>query len=331
MQGAPVRRALNVLTVVTLLVTSQLSAQKNGGIQPDCMSGCLPQYAVEVTPDGSAIYKSSLGTYTVDFSVRNAGTTPDTWDLSCGGSGVITCQGLSQSTISLDIGEMESVTVTYSASGAGTGTLLLTADADGHSMDNGSYSITINGPGAPVISTAPQNTSYQDYSKCVAACFNGVYQYSTPAYFSLGQARTLSLTYNSATHKPRPVVWVDVSENPQTTAYPTHYSIQIKKQSTGALITQLNDSTIAYYTRHSSGNTRVAAVFDAYTNGMSTGAHGIEVIITSYYSGGPTLASTTATTALINDMSGSPFESPRLSRRLVYVSTPTAIGAAEAR
>ena len=274
----------------------------------DCPS-CLPDYEVQVTPDGSAVTKPSSGTYTAVFTVKNTGTNPDSYDLICAASGVLQCVSVSQTPISLDPNEQTNITVTYTASSAGVNTLSLSAgsvEGFGHFVsDDGSYTVTVNGPGAPVISTAPQNASYRDVSKCIASCFDGTYSHSSPAYVSLGVPRGFSLAYNSATHKPRPVVWVDVSENAQTTADPTNYSIQIKNLNTGTFITQLNSSTITYYTRNAGDSTRVAAIFDAQANSITTGRTPIEVTITSYYSGGPTLATTATTYVVITDQSGS--------------------------
>jgi len=276
----------------------QLAAQV-----PLCPGACGSD--IQVTPKGAQASAPANSTgQLLTFTVENIGTVGHNVTFSCPTTSPITCTNLSHSSYSFDPSEQIVVTATYSTGVVGAGSLTLAAT--GTASDNGWYDLLSTGPAAPVISMAPQNTTYRDAGKCVASCFDGVYAHSTPAYFSLNSARSLTLAYNSQTQKPTPLVWADVSLSAGATL-PTTYSIQVRRVGAGTWMTLLNGSTIAYYSPHSSGLTRLAAALDAATNQIdSTGVFDLEVSVLAYY-GGTTLGDTATTQLLINSQSRSAF------------------------
>ncbi len=298
MPGRRHSRWYSILPLLAVLAPpGTLTAQE----APEC-SGCGG--GISVTPDGSTVtVTSGSNGLTALFQVENTSGGALSIDFACSTVGPLSCTDLDIDSYSFDPSEIIQIQATYNATGVGVGTLILGASGD--ASNEGWYAITSQGPAAPAVSLAPHNASYRDVGKCVAACFDAVYSHSTPAYFSLGTARGVTLAYNSQTHKPTPVVSVDVSLAPGATL-PTAYSIKIRRPG-GAWFTLLNDSTFAWFAAHGSGLTRLAAAFDAATNLVdSTASIPVEVEVTAKYPS--TSISTTVTTQLlINSQSRSVF------------------------
>jgi RHS repeat-associated protein len=132
--------------------------------------------------------------------------------------------------------------------------------------------------------------------------FDVVFGHSTPAYFSLGQARGITLAYNSATVRPTPVIFLDVSNVPGYS--PTSYSVQVRRNNT--VLDLLNGTNVVYYTPATTQPVRLAVAFDAQTNGLGTGWHDVTVTVTSHLSSGPQ-SNTVPTRVLVLDRTTSPF------------------------
>ena len=306
-------RLVPLLLLLSTLGVPGLAAQWPP-VQPQaqCQEGCggedppPPYYAVDVTPDGgSGLNVTAFAGGSYSFWVQNTGTIDDTYTLTCLGPGVGASCSVSPSSLFLAYGNGTYVTANYVAGAAGTGSLAL--QADGQAEDGGFKNATITGRGYPVLTDTAQNSTYLDRRKCVEGCFQAVYAHSTPAYISMGVPRSLTLVYNSATHRPSPTVTVDVTENAYTTPAPTSYSIRV--QYNGVWLTLLNDSTFAYYTHAPGGPTRLVAAFDALANGLTTGRYQVVVAVKAFYASGGPLESTITTNVLINDQSKSVFGS----------------------
>jgi RHS repeat-associated protein len=276
-----------------------------GGIAPMCI-GCVPPYRVAVTPDASPLTHNAFTSgFQVTFVVKNTGTEPDTYTLSCmGGFGVV-CDNQSHTSAYLTSNQTVTVTVWYSTGAAGNASVTLMAMGESDFTDSGSYAITVYGPGAPVLATTPHNGTYRDVGKCAAACFAVTWGHSTPSYVSLGAERAFGLVYNSATHVPMPVVHVDVDKNLQTTSLPTHYSIQLRKAD-GSFLTLENGATTAWFGVPATLPARLTAAFSSQANSMPTGAYELTVLVTAHY---PVAALTSQASlrVLVNDQSGSIF------------------------
>jgi YD repeat-containing protein len=242
------------------------------------------------------------------FTVKNTGNLEDTYDLSCLGTGTVTCTGLSVSVVSLAHAQSTQVTAYYSTGAAGVGTLRLDAYSRGSdgTGDEGTFNVTATGPGLPQVSVTNAEVRYRDYAKCVAGCFHGAWSHSTPSYMALESRQAATLVYNSATHKPVPVVGVDISFNTYTTTLPSYLTLELRKASDNSLITLLNGTTSVYFGTDTIGSRRLVAAFDAQANGMGTGAHLVNAAVTAVYAT-TSYAATIQTVVVINDQSQSLF------------------------
>lgn len=152
------------------------------------------------------------------------------------------------------------------------------------------------GTSAPLVSLAPYS------SGVLTGGFDVAFAHSTPAYFSLGQAREVTVAYNSATVRPTPVIQFDVSS--PTWAPATVHFVQVRRASNGTLLDLLNGSQTVYYSPAGTTPLRLAVAFDAQANAFGTGWHDITVTVTSL----PSNQSTTVPTrVLVVDQSGSAF------------------------
>jgi RHS repeat-associated protein len=302
------RRFLLGLASLLVLFTGNASAQDKdgGGITPMCVEGCGGGGGgVSVTPDGQSVSRTALGTFTQVFSVQNLGPVADTYELYCSGTAGITCVDVSPSSLTLPVGDVGTVTVTYGTGSAGLGTLALFADSPTTDAgDGGSLDITVTGVGEPVVSLSPYAPMVRSSALCVASCFDFVYARGTPSYTSLNVNRAFAVVYNSAMHRPTPVIQLDVSYNAQTNQYPTSFKVEVRKGAN--LLTLQNGTTAAYYQALAGQTTRLAAVIDARANGLATGDHAVTVTVTAIYPG--TVLTTTGSTRLVVlDETGSSF------------------------
>ncbi|HRZ09506.1 MAG TPA: RHS repeat-associated core domain-containing protein, partial [Gemmatimonadales bacterium] len=171
-------------------------------------------------------------------------------------------------------------------------------------LDNGSYDITVTGPGAPVLSLSPYSPLVRSSGLCAASCFDFLYSRGTPSYTSLNTARAFAVTYNSSMHRPTPVIQLDADYNGQTTQYPTSYKVEVRK---GAVpLTLQNGATAAYFQALSGQPTRLAAAIDAKANGLGTGDHAVTVTVTAIYPSA-NLATSVSTRLVVLDETGSSF------------------------
>jgi RHS repeat-associated protein len=289
-----------VAIVLTWSLPLELHAQVTGGsggtMQPMCVSGCLPNYAVSVTPDGGTApdRSATTGGYTASFTIANTGQLTDTYYLSCSSVTPVTCDGLSQSQVTVLPAKYGHVTASYSVGNPGTGSLTL--HVNGEASDVGSYSVhVVTPPASPIVLLTPWNGAVRDLSACVNACFEKVVTHATPAYISMDVPRSFGLTYASGSVRPTPVVWV----NALRPSGATSLAIGLQRISTGGNLTLLNGSTSAWYAI--SGDTvRMAAAFDALANGItSSGVYGIRVTVTANFASGPSSSTTLTTTVPI--------------------------------
>jgi RHS repeat-associated protein len=270
--------------------------------------GQFGEPSVEVIPDGE-IGPNRLpfsSGHTATFTVINVGTGYGAFSSSCSTTGPVTCTGNSGSGgFVLAPDQQINILAYYNVGAAGTGTLTLTVTSDNSSaQDEGSFTIPVVNP-SPLVSLAPHNASYRDVAKCVAACFDVVMAHSTPPYHSLGTPRSVTVVYNSSMARPTPVILMDVSNS--GTPYPTHYSVQVRRVSPAVNLTLLNGAQAVYYVAGTTTTSRLAAVFDARANGLPTGWHDVQVIVTSHYSDATTVSTTLGSRVLVVDRSGSSF------------------------
>jgi len=100
--------------------------------------------SAQVTPDGgtTADRQANTGGYGETFTITNREAAPVTFTLSCAGSAIVTCSGVSPSSVNVGGGAQTTATATYSVGAAGSGTLTLTATG-GVDSDQGSYNVPV--------------------------------------------------------------------------------------------------------------------------------------------------------------------------------------------
>jgi hypothetical protein len=140
--------------LVAILACSIVPARSAHAQITNCISCGVP-YKVEVTPDGlpDTLRLANSGPFAVTFTIRNAGDSTDTYDLSCSATGPVTCGSLSQSFVHLSPFTETPITVHYTTGAPGSGSLTLHATGRHQPepvSDQGNFLVT--SVGAPAVS-----------------------------------------------------------------------------------------------------------------------------------------------------------------------------------
>ena len=257
--------------------------------------------AVVVTPKGQSISVTASSQQQLTFDVYDTAQVADSFSLTCAVTGSETCVSVTPSTIQLLSHQHGSATLTYTSGESGTtGTVKFKAQSliyGATTRDSSVYTV-FNGPGpTPTVSLAPYSGARHN-----ASAFDATALHQTPAYWSMGAAHALTVSYNASTTRPTPVVAVDVTPT-SSQSLPTAYGLQVQIVG-GPLLTLLNGASIAYYSGGTVAKTRLAAAIDAKNNGLTTGWYDIDVIVTSVFSGGNSTQSV-RTRLLVDDESKS--------------------------
>lgn len=155
---------------------------------------------------------------------------------------------------------------------------------------------------APPIATVERGALYQRAFSSCGGCANAVLSYQTPAFHSLDQVRSLTLTYSSARSAPTGVVVLDVIPNSTTT--PERISLSLKGAD-GALITLSSGGTEAFYSA-GEGLNRITAQFDASAYGSAP--YPMTAIVRNWW-GSSSLETELPVTVLINNQRSAIYES----------------------
>lgn len=185
-----------------------------------------------------------------------------------------------------------------------TGTVTLATGSNtvtGYIEDNisqagsNSASYTLSAPPAgPIVDLTPHNGTNRNVALCMANCFDEVLTYSTPAYRSLDQDRSLTLMYRSSQASPVATVTVDVRDTAALTV--DHLSIKLLDPN-GALVPLLNGPSERPFQNQAGVTLRISAQFSA--TGVATGAYTYTAIVTSYYTSGAVRSTSKAVRVLI--------------------------------
>ena len=139
--------------------------------------------------------------------------------------------------------------------GPGTGQVSLTAVSDYFELcdpecppdeDTGYYNVSVSSPPTPpsaIISFTAYPARRLDYGTCLAACFTALHAQSTVPYFSLDQARSLTLVYNEDRTSLKPFILVDVQHNPIN---PDTIKLQVKVNGTYVTFLGANEQTLRF-------------------------------------------------------------------------------------
>ncbi|MDB4948141.1 MAG: repeat protein [Gemmatimonadetes bacterium] len=145
---------------------------------------------------------------------------------------------------------------------------------------------------APVVSVAPHNPSIRDATEGTATL-----GYSTPAYVTLGQGRSVALVYSSGQAAPMAYVQVEATDN--STDVPATMSILVKNAQGAVVVGEV------FYAA-GNGATRLAAGWDAST--LATGVYTYTLVVRTYWSDGTyNEASPVAARVLVSNHRSSPF------------------------
>lgn len=136
---------------------------------------------------------------------------------------------------------------------------------------------------AAQVSLAPQNQVYTNGLQGSSAD-----SYTTPAYTSADEPRSLSLLYASGMAAPTVTVQVDATDTLSTTTV-SKMSLRLRSQATGAFVTFTTGTQEIVYAA-ARGTSRLAAQFDA--SGLATGAHMYDAVVRTYFSDGTSVDAT---------------------------------------
>jgi RHS repeat-associated protein len=140
--------------------------------------------------------------------------------------------------------------------------------------------------------------TFRDASKCVASCFAATAQYSTPAYRSVDAERGVTLLYRSDRAQPVATLYLTLADASPTPV--VKYSLRLRRPDM-SYVQFLNGTTTLYFAG-GSGNTPVAAQFDA--SSMSTGVYSYTAVVQSLWADGdPVEGTATVKFMIVNDAS----------------------------
>ena len=264
--------------------------------------------ALQVKPDTSyTVQPASVDTQS--YTVKNLSTSGAAITVKPSKScATFSCTLLDSVISPLSPGGWATVRIKYTATSQGTADLVKLIAKDSlmsTSADTGIVTVSVPVPLAPTVSTTPHNGDNHSVGLCVAGCFDLTLSYSTPAYQSMGVARSATLVYNSAQARPLPVVQVDVTD-PST--YPAN-SFALKLKDGGAYVNFRNHSQVLYDSQTVAGAiTRLAGQLDTAATTFSTGVRYDSVTVVSNWTSGPYSPTTTTTTVpvvllLVNEQS----------------------------
>jgi RHS repeat-associated protein len=260
--------------------------------------------AVVVTPKGPEPISVTPSTQQqLTFDVNDTAMVADSFNLTCAVTGSETCVSVTPSFLKLSSHEHGSATLTYTSGPSGTmGTVTFKAQSGiygANTRDSSVYTVW-NGPGpTPTTSLAPYSGARHN-----ASAFDGVAAHATPAYWSVGTPRSLTLGYNASMARPIPVVAINVTASARP--FPTTYGLQVQVVG-GPTLTLLNGSQTVYFSAES-GTRRIMAAIDAKAtgNGLTTGWYDVNLIVTANFTGG-TSTLTVPSRLLIDDESQTSF------------------------
>ena len=131
---------------------------------------------------------------------------------------------------------------------------------------------------APVLDLSPHSGNLR-----MPSPFDATLSYTTPAYVSRDEPRSVTLVYSAERTRPTGFVVVDATD--RSSVPPERMSIRVLGLGSGAPVAQTNGLTETFY-RSGSGTTRLAAQWDLSM--AATQVAGYEVSVTSYWADGTT-------------------------------------------
>jgi len=148
----------------------------------------------------------------------------------------------------------------------------------------------------PVIDLTPHNGYNRNASLCVAACFNTVTSYTTPAYWTLDAPRAVTLFYSSGQVESRHTVEF-VATN-QASVEPNQITARLRRPD-GSYVTLVTGGTLVSFTPPGPGPHRYALQFEDST--LATGAYDYSLVVAGDWGTGVSETSVPIRVLVINE------------------------------
>jgi RHS repeat-associated protein len=224
-------------------------------------------------------------------------------------------------TVTATVGGTGAASPTYTMGANGndaTGSVLLTLNSGTHSVAvsfcvdtmcaTDATTVVYSPPPAPPtrgqpIAVLERGSAHRRNLVECSDCANAELSYSTPAYRSRDQDRSLTLIYSSALSAPMGQIVLDVDPNSSETAAELQISLQHADQS---YVTLWNGARELFF-RAGQGQNRITALFDA--SSFATGLYSLNAIARNWYYGGGTTETPLNVNAMIVNQRNSGFGS----------------------
>lgn len=284
----------NTLVATT---TDNIDQQGSASASYTLAAATPPQLTITPAPSGTvSVLAGQSGSTT--FSVSNGGTVPVSATLAavCATPALLSTPCTpSQSSMSLGGGTSTTISVSFQASSTlGSSTVTLTAtNTAGPESWNGTREVSVAGP-TPPISTAKNPGDVRDPSRCVVDCFEKVLAYSLPSYVSRDVERGVTLVYRSNQAHPVGTVVIDIGYIPSPA--PLKISLKLQRPD-GSFETFLNGRTELFFDGASYGGSLVGR----FAAGGATRRVNYTAVVTSYFTGGTSVATTPAPVLIVNE------------------------------
>ena len=271
--------------------TKQLHAQDSCAAVDMTVSPCL---------SGEKHVNSSS---TAVFTGFNYGYVDDTFYAPAQCTGIVTtCSTTGGNYHFVGAGDPVTIAMPFHVSGpSGTGTVggRIASEYIGGYVD---VATTVYGQALVTIdsSQAPVYGSYQNVSMCAAGCFTAGASISTVPFYTLGQARGVTLVYNEDRAHPKPFVYATVSpaaDGPAISSY------QMSATLNGAAVHFTNGETTLNF--RSPGNVPVRLGGQVSLGGAGPSVYTLVVNTAVHYSGGSTTNLSYTSILAANDASNS--------------------------
>lgn len=284
------------LALVALVALSSIASRPAAA--QSCSAGSFNEFEVEPCAQDDA-HVSSTGAML--FSIYNDGFSEDYYYVTPECSGiVVSCSAPAYYVV--DAGSTGEAEMDYSVSqsyGSGTAMAAVNQGSDWAEVD---VTQTVYGQAAVEIDSAqtPVYGTDQRIGLCAANCFTATNVISTVPFYTMGQARNVTLVYNEDRAHPRPFVYATVS--PASDA-PVISGYSLSATLDGAPVTFTNGETTLHF--HSPSNDPVRLGGQIILNPGGPWVYDLGVNVTVQYTNGTTTPLSYATKLVVYQSSNS--------------------------
>ena len=145
------------------------------------------------------------------------------------------------------------------------------------------------------------NADLQSPWICEASCFAATYSFSTVPYFSLDQARNVTIVYNGDQASPRPYIFADVNGDDGTGVNINQFTMSATVN--GSPVTFLTGSNLLTFSG-ALGPVRLSGQFNA--SSLSTSVYPLVITVKAYYADGAIVTKTITTALMVLNEAGAP-------------------------